>query len=113
VCRTLGSRGTYPYRRRWRTLHTLATGVERQSPLVAALVDRVHIAVHDSLRVTLLGVFNVFVVLFVHVRVGCGEGRVDILWHWSVLGSFTLLHPCDVGLLERSVLVQSTANKIS
>jgi hypothetical protein len=94
-------------------LHTSATGVEGWPPLIATLVDRVHIAMHDTLRLTLFGILDVFVVLFVHVRVGCWEGRVDILWHWSVLGSFTLLHPRDVGLLEWSVLIESTAYEIS
>ena len=93
-------------------MHTLATGVERCSPLVPTLVDRVHITMHDTLRLTLLGILNVFVVLFIHVRVGGWEGRVDILRHWSMLGGFTLLHPRNVRLLEWSVLVQSTANKI-
>lgn len=93
-------------------MHTLATGVEGWPPLIATLVYRVHIAVHDGLRLALLGILDVFVVLFIHVRVGCWESRVDILWHWSVLGCFALLHPRNVGLLEWSVLVESTANKI-
>ena len=94
-------------------MHTLATRVERWPPLVATLVDRVHITVHDTFGLALLGILNIFIVLFVHVRVGGRESRVDVLWHWSVLGSFALLHPDNVSLLKWSVLVESTANKVS
>lgn len=93
-------------------MHTLATGVKGGPPLVATLVDRIHITMHDSIRLALLRVLNVLIVFFVHVGVRCREGWVDILGHWSVLGSFTLLHPRNVSLLEWSVLVKSTANKI-
>ena len=33
------------------------------------LIDRIHITMHDTLRLALLGILNVFIVLFVHVGV--------------------------------------------
>ena len=62
--------------------------------------------VHEKGLVTLLDVFVILVVVFlIHVRVGGGECRVDILGLSLVLSSFSSLEAHNVCLLERAILV--------
>lgn len=91
---------------------TLASrgGCERSPPLGA--VDLLQSAKHDDLGLALLRILDVIIVLLVHLGVGSRESRVNVLRHQLVLGSLTFLDPSNVSLLNRSVFVQSSANKI-
>jgi hypothetical protein len=92
---------------------TLATWIRRERDPPSGAVDLLQRTKHDDLGLALLRILDVFIVLLVHLRVGCRESRVDILRHQLVLGGLAFLDSSDVSLLNRSVLVERSADKIS
>jgi hypothetical protein len=72
----------------------------------------VDLTMHQVLMITILSIFQIFVVLFIHVWVGGRKGGIDVLRSSFMLGSFALFDVVEIGLLEWAVFVQSTTYKI-
>jgi len=85
---------------------------EGSPPFSADVVNLLQRTKHDDFGLALLWILDIFIVLLVHLRIGCRESRVNILWHQLVLGSLTFLDASDVSLLNRPILVEGSANKI-
>jgi hypothetical protein len=75
-------------------------------------IELVNVTMHEILLAAVLTTLQVVVVFLVHVRIGGGKGRIDILRPGFVFGSLTLLHVVDVGLLQRTILIESPADKV-
>jgi hypothetical protein len=91
---------------------TLATWVRCERNPPSGAVNLLQRTKHDDLGLAFLRVLDVFIILLVHLGVGCRESRVDILRHQLVLGGLTFLDTSNVSLFDRPVLVQRSADKV-
>ena len=67
---------------------------------------------HEVLVFALFRILQVFVIFFVHIRIRCWEGRVNVLRPDLVFSSLFSLQVVEVSLLDGSVFVQSATYEV-